>query len=109
MSSKNSLNISENEKLEYLLLFLANYVNYDSVSVYDKNGLKIIDTRNLTFGYIGGDEELLIEPILEYMSLLKNGLAIDAEYREIANELYPTVFENEKVQTIIRNYLKATE
>ena len=42
--------ISENEKLEYLLLFLANYVNYDSVSVYDKNGLKTVDTRNLGIG-----------------------------------------------------------
>ncbi len=40
---------------------------------------------------------------------LKNGLAIDADYREIVNELYPTVFENEQVQTIIGNYLKATE
>ncbi len=42
--------ISETEKLEYLLLFLTNYVNYDSVSVYDKNGLKILDTRNLGIG-----------------------------------------------------------
>ena len=40
---------------------------------------------------------------------LKNGLAIDVEYREIVKELYPTVFENEKVQKIISNYLKATE
>jgi len=40
---------------------------------------------------------------------LKNGLAIDAEYREIIKELYPTVFDNEKVQKIIHNYLKATE
>ena len=40
---------------------------------------------------------------------LKNGLAIDAEYREIVSELYPTVFENEDVQSIIRNYQKATE
>jgi tetratricopeptide (TPR) repeat protein len=40
---------------------------------------------------------------------LKNGLAIDAEYREIVSELYPTVFENKDVQSIIRNYLKATE
>ena len=40
---------------------------------------------------------------------LKNGLAIDADYREIISELYPTVFENEKVQTVIDNYLKATE
>lgn len=40
---------------------------------------------------------------------LKNGLAIDADYREIISELYPTVFENEKVQTVIDNYLKALE
>ncbi len=38
---------------------------------------------------------------------LKNGLAIDAEYREIIKELYPTVFENEKVQAIINDYIKA--
>ena len=40
---------------------------------------------------------------------LKNGLAIDAEYREIVKELYPTVFENEQVQNVINNYLKAME
>lgn len=40
---------------------------------------------------------------------LKNGLAIDADYRKIIEELYPTVFDNENVQTIIQNYLKATE
>lgn len=40
---------------------------------------------------------------------LKNALAIDVEYREIVKELYPTVFENEKVQKVIANYLKATE
>ena len=40
---------------------------------------------------------------------LKNALAIDADYRSVMQELYPTVFENEKVQTIINNYLKATE
>ena len=40
---------------------------------------------------------------------LKKGLAIDAEYREIVKELYPTVFENEQVQKVISNYLKATE
>mgnify|MGYP005990201277 CR=1 FL=1 len=40
---------------------------------------------------------------------LKNGLAIDAGYRTIIQELYPTVFDKEKVQTIIANYLKATE
>mgnify|MGYP000061841778 CR=1 FL=1 len=40
---------------------------------------------------------------------LKNGLAIDAEYREIVKELYPTVFESQNVQVIIDNFLKATE
>jgi len=40
---------------------------------------------------------------------LKNGLAIDTEYREIVKELFPTVFENELVQKVISNYLKATE
>lgn len=40
---------------------------------------------------------------------LKNGLAIDAEYSGIVGELYPTVFESDVVQTIIRNYRKATE
>jgi len=40
---------------------------------------------------------------------LKNALAIDADYREIVSVLYPTVFENIKVQKIIDNYLKATE
>jgi len=40
---------------------------------------------------------------------LKNALAIDADYRTIIKELYPTVFDNEKVQTIITNYLKAIE
>ena len=40
---------------------------------------------------------------------LKNALAIDEDYRSVMQELYPTVFENEKVQTIIQNYLKATE
>ncbi|WP_347173988.1 tetratricopeptide repeat protein [Polaribacter uvawellassae] len=40
---------------------------------------------------------------------LKNGLAIDEDYRKIIEELYPTVFDNENVQTIIQNYLKATE
>ena len=40
---------------------------------------------------------------------LKNALAIDADYRSIMQELYPVVFDNEKVQKIIQHYLKATE
>lgn len=40
---------------------------------------------------------------------LKNGLAIDPAYRTLVQELYPTVFEQEKVQSIIDNFLKATE
>ncbi len=39
----------------------------------------------------------------------KNGLAIDADYRHIVKELYPSVFEHPTVQKIIANYLKATE
>ncbi len=42
--------ISEIEKLDYLRLFLKNYVNYDAISVFDKNGVKILDTRNLGIG-----------------------------------------------------------
>ena len=38
------------EKRDYLLQFLKNYPDYDSVSVYDKKGTKIIDTRNLGIG-----------------------------------------------------------
>lgn len=40
---------------------------------------------------------------------LKNGLAIDADYRSIVKELFPQVFENPAVQKIIADYLKATE
>ncbi len=38
---------------------------------------------------------------------LKNALAIDHEYHSIIKELYPTVFENKKVQKIIFDYEKA--
>ena len=38
---------------------------------------------------------------------LKNALAIDYEYHSIVKELYPTVYENERVQKIISNYKKA--
>ncbi len=38
---------------------------------------------------------------------LKNALAIDYEYHSIVKELYPTVYENERVQKIISNYNKA--
>jgi hypothetical protein len=38
---------------------------------------------------------------------LKNALAIDYEYRSIIKELYPTVFENDRVQEIISSYKKA--
>jgi len=36
---------------------------------------------------------------------LKNGLAIDAGYRQIAKEIYPTVFDNIHVQKIIYDFL----
>lgn len=38
---------------------------------------------------------------------LKNALVIDFEYNSIVKELYPTVYENEKVQKIISTYKKA--
>ena len=38
---------------------------------------------------------------------LKNALVIDYEYRLIIKELYPTVFENNRVQEIISSYKKA--
>lgn len=38
---------------------------------------------------------------------LKNGLAIDFEYHIIIRDLYPSVFEVDKIQRIISNYKKA--
>ena len=38
---------------------------------------------------------------------LKNALAIDFEYHVIIKELYPSVFENKRVQNIISKYKKA--
>ncbi len=38
---------------------------------------------------------------------LKNALAINYEYHLIVKELYPTVFENKKVQDILSSYKKA--
>lgn len=40
---------------------------------------------------------------------LMQGLKIDSEYYTILKEVFPTVFENEKVQKQINNYKKATE
>ncbi len=40
---------------------------------------------------------------------LKNALAIDFEYHVIIKELYPSVFENTRVQTIISKYKKAIQ
>jgi tetratricopeptide (TPR) repeat protein len=37
------------------------------------------------------------------------GMKIDYEYHVILKEIYPTVFENEKVQKLISNFKKATE
>lgn len=37
-------------KRAFLTEFTQTYTDYDSVSVYDKNGLKILDTRNLGIG-----------------------------------------------------------
>jgi tetratricopeptide (TPR) repeat protein len=40
---------------------------------------------------------------------LINGLKIDFEYHTILNELFPAVFENEKVQKLLSDFKKATE
>ena len=54
LSSPNSplLNpqLTISEKKDYLLLFKENYPSYDSLSVYDKYGTKLYDTRNLGIG-----------------------------------------------------------
>jgi len=54
LSSPNSplLNsqLTISEKRDYLLLYKKNYPDYDSLSVYDKYGTKLYDTRNLGIG-----------------------------------------------------------
>ncbi len=40
---------------------------------------------------------------------LINGLKIDYEYHTILNELYPTVFEEKKIQELLKNFKKAFE
>lgn len=43
------------------------------------------------------------------MTHLKNGLLIDFEYHIILKELYPVVYEDEKVQKLLTNFIKAME
>jgi tetratricopeptide (TPR) repeat protein len=40
---------------------------------------------------------------------LINAMKIDYDYHVILNELYPTVFENEKIKNLLKNYKKAME
>lgn len=40
---------------------------------------------------------------------LINGMKIDYEYHQILEELYPSVFSDEKVQKLLKDYKKATE
>jgi len=72
--------------------------NEKFIPIFDNSVKKIIDTRNLTFGYIGGDEELLIKPVLEYVSLLKNGLGIakikNTKYHHLINSNYQIILSN---------------
>ena len=88
-----------------VLLFLGEFEDALKIMVKAKNTYK--ESAEIEFRLCG----LFMLAAKEAYSLLhlKNGLAIDAEYREIVKELYPTVFENEQVQKVINNYLKATE
>ena len=42
--------LSLNEKRDYLLLFLTNYPDYDSISLYDADGIKLLDSNDLGIG-----------------------------------------------------------
>ena len=88
-----------------VLLFLGEFTDALKTMIKAKNVYK--ESSEIEYRLCG----LFMLADKEKYSLLhlKNGLAIDAEYREIIKELYPTVFENEKVQSIIDNYLKATK
>lgn len=88
-----------------VMVFLGDYYDALKILVKAKNNFK--DFAEIEYRLCG----LFMLTGKEKYSLLhlKNGLAIDAEYRIIVKELYPTVFENEKVQKLIKNYLKATE
>ncbi|NVK52573.1 MAG: tetratricopeptide repeat protein [Flavobacteriaceae bacterium] len=88
-----------------VLVFLGEYYEALKILIKSKNYYK--DFAEIEYRLCG----LFMLTQKEDYSLLhlKNGLAIDAEYRMIVKELYPTVFENEKVQVVINNYLKATE
>lgn len=91
--------------LSDVLVFLGDYYDALKILIKAKNSFK--DFAEIEYRLCG----LFMLTRKEDYSLLhlKNGLAIDAEYRFIVKELYPTVFENEQVQKVIQNYLKATE
>lgn len=88
-----------------VLLFLGDFDDALKIMIKAKNFYKAfaeIEYRLCGLFMLAGEEK--------YSLLhLKNGLAIDAEYREIVSELYPTVFETDAVQAIIANYIKARE
>ena len=88
-----------------MLLFLGEFDDALKIMVKAKNTYKVsaeIEFRLSGLFMLANEEKYCLLH-------LKNGLAIDAEYREIVKELYPTVFENVQVQKVISNYLKATE
>jgi tetratricopeptide (TPR) repeat protein len=88
-----------------VLLFLGEFTDALKIMVKAKNSYK--QFAEIEYRLCG---LFMLDDKEKYSLLhLKNGLAIDAEYKEIVKELYPTVFENEKVQTIIQNYLKAIQ
>ena len=88
-----------------VLLFLGEFKDALDVLIKAKNTYK--QFAEIEYRLCG----LFMMTHKEQLSLmhLKNGLAIDSEYREIVKELYPTVFDHAQVQKIIANYLKATE
>ena len=88
-----------------VLLFLGDYKDALKVIIKAKNIYKQfaeIEYRLCGLFMLCGKEK--------YSLLhLKNGLAVDSEYRVIVKELFPSVYAISKVQKIIQNYLKATE
>jgi len=68
LTSKSNLNLvgnhnSINEKMDYLRDYEINTQVYTSISIYDLNGIKIGDTRNLKIGIDESDESFFIEAI----------------------------------------------
>jgi len=106
--NKTNITLNKNATVDMSISFIKfdKQVLYNEkfMQIFNSSVKKIIDTRNLTFGYIGGDEELLIEPILEYVSLLKNGLGI----AKIKNtKYYHLIDRNYEIKLAAVNYIES--